>query len=160
MIGKLKLFGGKGPGTFDKTSELNAFLGSGTEFDGKLSFIGTVRVEGSLKGEIFAKDILIIGDNGRVEGDIDVDTIIISGLVRGTIRAAKRVELAYPGRVYGTIETPIFTIQEGAIFEGTCKMDDIKENLERDKFSASMGEKDHKLVKVSDKKGGNGRSRI
>ena len=81
MFGKIKIIGGKSPESFDKTSELNAFLGEGTKFEGSLSFEGTVRVEGTLKGDIFAKDILIVGDNGKVEGEIKVDIIIINGYI-------------------------------------------------------------------------------
>ncbi len=155
MIGKLKIVGGKGLEGFDKTTELNAFIGQGTEFEGKLSFVGTVRVEGKLKGEVFAKDILIIGDNGDVDGEIEVNTIIITGLVRGNIRAATMVEISPPGRFYGTIETPNFIINEGAIFEGNCKMEDIK-YLDAGKFSTAVKDSDHKLVKVADKKGNGG----
>ena len=155
MIGKLKIVGGKDLEGFDKTTELNAFIGQGTEFEGKLSFVGTVRVEGKLKGEVFAKDILIVGDNGDVNGEIEVNTIIITGLVRGNIKAATMVEISPPGRLYGTIETPKFIINDGAIFEGNCKMEDIK-YLESGKFSTAVKDSGHKMVKVADKKGNGG----
>jgi len=153
MIGKLKMVGGKSAEGFDKTAELNAFLGEGTEFEGKLNFIGTVRVEGNLKGEIFAKDILIVGDKGTVEGEIEVNTIIITGLVKGNIKAATRVEISYPGRLYGTIETPTFVINEGAIFEGDCRMEAIKTSLETHKFSFAEKDTSHTPVRIAEKKG-------
>jgi cytoskeletal protein CcmA (bactofilin family) len=156
MIGKLKVVGGKSPEGFDKTSELNAFIGEGTEFEGKLSFVGTVRVEGKLTGEIYAKDILIVGDNGFVEGEIDVNTIIITGTVTGNIKANTKVELSYPGKFYGTIETPNFILNEGAIFEGDCKMEKIKTNLEQSKFSTARKDTNHDLIKVVGKKGNGG----
>lgn len=151
MFGKIKMIGGKGPESFDKTSELNAFLGEGTKFEGSLSFEGTVRVEGKLKGDIFAKDILIVGDNGVVEGEIKVDTIIINGLVKGNITAARRVEISPPGRFYGEIETPTFILNEGAVFEGNCRMEQIKVDLTATKFSSASRETDHYMIKEADK---------
>lgn len=151
MFGKIKIIGGKNPESFDKTSELNAFLGEGTKFEGTLSFEGTVRVEGNLKGDIFAKDILIVGDNGKVEGEIKVDTIIITGCVKGHIRAAKRVEISPPGKFYGNIETPTFILHEGAVFEGNCSMEQIKHDLTTTKFSSSSKETGHHMVKEKDK---------
>ncbi|GEM_PF-2341973 len=151
MFGKIKIIGGKKPESFDKTSELNAFLGEGTSFEGSLSFEGTVRVEGKLKGDIFAKDILIVGHNGKVEGEIEVDTIIINGLVKGNIRAARRVEISPPGRFYGEIETPTFVIHEGGVFEGNCKMERIKDELTATKFSTSARETGHFMVKEVNK---------
>ena len=151
MFGKIKILGGKSPDSFDKTSELNAFLGEGTKFDGSLSFEGTVRVEGTLKGNIFAKDILIVGDNGKIEGEIEVDTIIITGYVKGNIRAARRVEISPPGKFYGKIETPTFVLHEGAVFEGNCSMEQIKHELTTTKFSSSSKETNHHMVKEKDK---------
>jgi cytoskeletal protein CcmA (bactofilin family) len=152
MFGKLKMIGGKAPEHFDKTADLNAFLGVGTEFEGKLNFTGTVRVEGKLKGKVFAKDVLIVGNNGYVEGEIEVDTIIIDGTVRGDIRAANKLTIASTGRFYGTVETPCFIIENGGIFEGSCRMEEIKAILSTTKFTSADKDIDHSLVKISSKK--------
>ena len=152
MFGRLKMIGGKAPEQFDKTAELNAFLGAGTEFEGKLSFIGTVRVEGKLKGKIYAKDVLIVGDNGYVEGEIEVDTIIIDGTVRGEIRAANKLLIAPTGRFYGNVQTPTFIIEDGGIFEGNCRMEEIKALLSTTKFTAAAKDTGHTLIKVVEKK--------
>ena len=156
MFGRLKVIGGKAPEQFDKTAELNAFLGAGTEFEGKLSFAGTVRVEGKLKGKVFAKDVLIIGNNGYVEGEIEVDTIIVDGTVRGNIRAANKLLIASTGRFYGNVETPTFIIQDGGIFEGNCRMEEIKTILSTTKFTSADKDIDHSLIKVVERKANGG----
>jgi cytoskeletal protein CcmA (bactofilin family) len=156
MFGRLKMIGGKAPEQFDKTAELNAFLGAGTEFEGKLSFIGTVRVEGKLKGKIYAKDVLIVGNNGYVEGDIEVDTIVIDGTVRGDIRAANKLHIAPTGRFYGSVQTPTFVIEDGGTFEGSCQMEDIKTLLSTTKFTAADKETGHPLIRVVEKKSNGG----
>ena len=53
--------------------EINAFLGVGSDFSGKLAFDGTVRLDGKFSGEVFSSGILIIGETAKVEADIDVN---------------------------------------------------------------------------------------
>jgi len=156
MFGRLKVIGGKAPEHFDRTADLNAFLGVGTEFDGKLTFAGTVRVEGKLKGKIFAKDVLIVGNNGYVDGEIEVDTIIIDGTVRGTIRAANKLIIAPTGRFYGNLETPTFIIEDGGIFEGSCRMEEIKTLLSTTKFTAAEKDIEHTRIKIVERKANGG----
>jgi cytoskeletal protein CcmA (bactofilin family) len=102
--------------------EIRAFLGEGTQFKGVLSFAGAVRVDGQLEGEIVGEDVLIIGEPAQVKADIEVGTLVVSGLVQGNITAKQRVELLGTGRVAGTIRTPCFVVAEGAVFNGNCEM--------------------------------------
>lgn len=105
-----------------KNNEINAFLGQDTEFEGKLSFIGAVRVDGRFKGEIFTEGTLIVGESARIESDIRASHIIISGEIRGNIVADDRIEIHSPGKVYGNIQAPVLVIDEGVVFEGHCRM--------------------------------------
>jgi cytoskeletal protein CcmA (bactofilin family) len=104
--------------------EISTLLGEGSEFEGKLTFEGTVRIDGVLKGEVFSDDVLIIGEGARVEAEIDVGEIIIQGLVTGNIRATRSIELLAPGRITGDLTTPNLLIEKGAIFEGRSHMAD------------------------------------
>ncbi len=101
---------------------INAFLGKDTEFEGKLSFSGAVRIDGRFKGEIHSEGTLILGETALLECDIHTVHISISGEVRGNIDARNRIEIHAPGRVFGNISAPVVTIDEGVIFEGTCQM--------------------------------------
>ena len=103
-------------------NQINAFLGKDTEFEGKLSFSGTVRIDGSFKGEILTEGTLIVGEAALLECDIQTAQISISGEIRGNIDARNRIEIHAPGKVYGNISAPIVTIDEGVIFEGSCRM--------------------------------------
>jgi cytoskeletal protein CcmA (bactofilin family) len=102
--------------------QINAFLGKDTEFEGKLSFTGAVRIDGRFKGEIFTEGTLILGEAAVVESEIEASHIIISGEVRGNILAKSRIEIHAPGRVFGNIQAPVVTIDEGVVFEGNCQM--------------------------------------
>jgi cytoskeletal protein CcmA (bactofilin family) len=103
-----------------------AFLGENASFEGKLSFHGTVRIDGRFKGEIFSDGTLVIGERGVVEADINAECVIVSGEVRGNIRTSGNTEINQKGKVYGNIVTSSLIIHEGVIFEGSCIMEHTK----------------------------------
>jgi cytoskeletal protein CcmA (bactofilin family) len=103
--------------------EINTLLGRGSEFEGKLTFEGTVRIDGKLKGEVFSDDVLVIGEGALVEAEIDIGEIIIQGTVVGNIRAKRGIEIHAPGRVKGDLTTPSLQIDKGVIFEGRSFME-------------------------------------
>jgi cytoskeletal protein CcmA (bactofilin family) len=105
--------------------EINTLLGPGSQFDGKLTFEGTVRIDGHLSGEIFSNDVLVIGEGAEVTAEIDVGVLIVEGTVTGNIRAKRAVELHTPARVRGNIETPSLFIDKGVMFEGQCRMEGL-----------------------------------
>jgi len=109
-----------------RRDEINAFLGKDTEFEGKLSFSGTVRIDGRFKGEILAGGILIVGDGAVVEADVQVSHLVVCGEVRGNLFAAEKIEIHPPGKVFGNIQAPAVLMEEGVVFEGCCRMQDIK----------------------------------
>ena len=103
--------------------EINTLLGRGSEFEGKLTFEGTVRIDGKLKGEVFSDDVLVIGEGALVEAEIDIGEIIIQGTVVGNIRAKRGIEIHAPGRVKGDLTTPSLQVDKGVIFEGRSFME-------------------------------------
>jgi cytoskeletal protein CcmA (bactofilin family) len=108
-----------------KAGQLNALLGKGSEFEGKLTFEGEVRIDGRFSGQILTKDTLTVGEGAKVTADITAGIVIVSGAVEGTIKATSHVELHAPARVKGTIETPSMSMDKGVIFEGTMKMENL-----------------------------------
>ena len=118
-------FGAKdSPSIREVSADLNAFLGKGCEYDGKLTFEGSVRIDGKFAGEIFSNDILLVGEGAVVKAEIDVGTIIVSGTVEGNISAKKMVELKAPALVKGTITTPALMVEQGVVLEGSVKMEE------------------------------------
>ncbi|HEX3698255.1 MAG TPA: polymer-forming cytoskeletal protein [Polyangia bacterium] len=104
-------------------SAVTTLLGRGSEFEGKLSFEGTVRIDGKLSGEIFTDDTLIIGEGAEVNAEINVGAVVIEGTVHGNVNAKRSVEIHTPGKVIGNISTPSLFIEKGVIFEGNCQME-------------------------------------
>ncbi len=108
------------------TGELNALLGKGSEFDGKLAFEGTVRIDGTFTGEITTSDMLIVGESAKVNAEVSCGTIVVHGEVNGNIKATGAVELHKPARVKGDIATPSLMVERGVVFEGRSKMEDLE----------------------------------
>jgi cytoskeletal protein CcmA (bactofilin family) len=105
-----------------KTDAVSGFLGSQTEFAGKLSFSGVVHLDGIFQGEIISRGTLVVGSESVVHAQIFSNVLKIAGEVRGDLTATEKIELYPPAKVYGNIVTPSLAVEEGVIFEGTCKM--------------------------------------
>ena len=103
--------------------EITTLLGRGATFEGKLTFDGTVRIDGRFKGEVFSDDTLVIGEGAIVEAEIEIGEVIVQGTVVGNIKAKRSIEIHAPGRVKGDIHTPSLQIDKGVIFEGRSFME-------------------------------------
>jgi cytoskeletal protein CcmA (bactofilin family) len=112
--------------------EINAFLGKDTEFEGRFSFTGAVRIDGKFSGEIDSSGTLIVGESAKITSQIHVADMIISGEVNGDIFAENKIEINVPGKLFGNIQTPKLVIEEGVVFEGNCKMKDVGKPTKKD----------------------------
>jgi cytoskeletal protein CcmA (bactofilin family) len=106
------------------SGDLNALLGRGSEFDGKLAFEGTVRIDGTFTGEITTSDTLIVGDGAKVTAEITCGTILVHGEVNGNITASQAAELHKPARVKGDVTTPSLMVERGVVWTGRSQMED------------------------------------
>jgi len=115
-----------------KEGTLTGFVGNGTTLTGEASFKGMLRVDGGLSGNVRSQDgTLIVSTNGRVEANVEVAVAQIYGTVKGDITASKRIEMGRTAKVTGNIQTPTLAIEQGAIFEGSCRMEQPKEQSEK-----------------------------
>jgi len=103
-------------------ANLTAFIDQGSEFEGKLTFKDTVRIDGSFHGEIASENTLIVGETGTIEATIRSNTVVVSGTVVGNILAARQIVLHKSARVQGDMSAPSLVIEEGAIFNGQLSM--------------------------------------
>lgn len=117
------------PADDHRPAEINALLGRGTHFEGKLFFEGRVRIDGSFKGEIRGDDVLVIGEGAVVTGEVYVATCIVTGgEVEANIKARDAIELYAPSKVTGGLHSPAIFIDRGVKFEGSCKMAPLDED--------------------------------
>jgi len=103
-------------------SQIKAYMGEDTIFNGSLNFEGTVRIDGKFEGKVITEDTLIIGEKGHLMAEIIAGTVICMGRVEGTIVASKKVEIHSTSKVLGNIKSPAIDIELGGILDGNCDM--------------------------------------
>ena len=101
---------------------LTAFIDQGSEFEGKLSFKDTVRIDGTFSGEISSDNTLIVGESGQIHASIKSVCVVISGLVEGDIHASDQIVLHKTAVVEGNLEAPAISMEEGAQSNGSVRM--------------------------------------
>ncbi len=110
------------PSSSPGSGGLTAFIDQGSEFEGKLSFRDTVRIDGRFSGEITSENTLIVGESGEIEAEIRSKTIVVSGTVNGNLIAEAKVVLHKSAKVNGDIHTPSLVVEEGAKITGKINM--------------------------------------
>lgn len=106
----------------ESQGDLNGFLDAGSHMQGELRFEDTFRVDGRLTGKILSDGDLVVGEGGQIDGEVRVGRVYISGVVKGTVHASRRVEIGPRGKVYAEVQTSSLVIEDGAYFEGQCTM--------------------------------------
>jgi len=115
-----------------KEGNLSGFVGSGTSVSGEANFQAMLRVDGHLSGRVSSSDgTLIVSAGGLVDADVEVAIALINGTVNGDIVATKRIELGRVAKVDGNIQTPSLVVEQGALFEGNCRMTQPREAQEK-----------------------------
>jgi cytoskeletal protein CcmA (bactofilin family) len=102
--------------------EVSVFWGKDSLLKGIMNSEGIFRLDGKVEGEIYHRGTLVVGETAIIKGKVEATTLILNGILEGEVTTKERMEIHARGKLYGTIFTPIFVIQEGGIFEGNCKM--------------------------------------
>lgn len=114
MLGKNKADRGK--------YMIDTMIGANTVIRGVIMAEETLRIDGTIQGEVISKGAVIVGTEGLVEGDVTADSILIAGKVKGNIYVKVKTEIAADGSVEGDITTKTLVVDEGAAFKGSCLM--------------------------------------
>lgn len=124
------------------SSELNAFLGVGTEYRGKLDFVGTVRIDGRFEGEISTDGDLILGRKATITGSVRVGRLTSCGRIDGDVVVKERTVLEKTSVLNGSLTTPSLVVEQGAVIEGGIAMTEEGEQAEPKIVSADFSPKE------------------
>lgn len=113
----------------NSAATLNALLGAGSVFEGKLHFEGQVRIDGTFTGEIATTDLLVIGEGAKVSATINCGSIEVKGDITGNVIANESITLRATARVQADIHTPSLIVDKGAVFEGNSRMTGGRDTL-------------------------------
>lgn len=101
---------------------INSIIGEGTKFKGEFDLNGLLRIDGDFTGIIRTKGKVLVGKNGRAECTLNAGTVVVGGVVRGEIVSTEKVIILSTGLVLGNITTPRLIVEEGVIFNGSCRV--------------------------------------
>ncbi|MFP5222603.1 MAG: polymer-forming cytoskeletal protein [Acidobacteriota bacterium] len=102
--------------------EINAFLGVGTTYRGRLDFTGSVRIDGVFEGEIESEGTLVVGREAVITGQVRVGSLVLGGTLNGDATASQRALLHKTARFKGVLSTPALSVEEGAELDGQVCM--------------------------------------
>lgn len=104
-------------------------IGNGTNITGDINSVGDVRIDGTLTGNISLKGRLVIGQHGKIEGNVICQNADISGEIKGKLQVTEMLALKTSAKILGDIATGKISIEPGAVFTGTCNMGAIVKNI-------------------------------
>jgi cytoskeletal protein CcmA (bactofilin family) len=107
---------------FTDDAFINSIIGEGTRFKGEFDLNGLLRIDGDFTGVIRTKGKVLVGQNGRAECTLHAGTVVVGGVVRGEIVSTEKVIILSTGLVIGNISTPRLIVEEGVIFNGSCRI--------------------------------------
>lgn len=103
---------------------ITAFLGAGTAYHGQFNFQGVVRIDGEIFGDIISDGVLVLGEQGLVEGSVRVGELVAGGRIVGDVAASRRLVLNKSARVRGNLAAPSMVVEDGAVINGRICMTD------------------------------------
>ena len=112
--------------------DVSAFVGKGVVFKGTITYNGTVRIDGTLEGEIHTDGILLVGEEAVITAKVTAGTIVCKGKITGDIHAQDKMKLRAPAVINGGVTTPMLSMEEGVLFNGTLEMEHAASTSQRD----------------------------
>lgn len=106
----------------NKETQITTIIGMNAECQGDFSAEGSIRVDGTINGNVSVADTIIVGASGIIIGDVTSKKIVIGGEINGNLDVPEKVELTSTARVIGDITTNSLVIDENAIFQGNINM--------------------------------------
>jgi cytoskeletal protein CcmA (bactofilin family) len=113
-----------GFGETKSMGRVETLIGQDASLRGSYNAKHTIHVEGEIYGNVTSEDGIIVGVKGMIRGNLTARSILVGGKVKGNLIASQRLELQSTANVEGDLSAPVLVIEEGAVFEGNCVMED------------------------------------
>lgn len=96
-------------------------------FQGTLSVQGSLRVDGKLEGSVDNARQVIVGEEGKITGDVTAQNVVCAGEIDGNV-CAEMVEVLSKASVKGDIRAKKMIVEEGGRIEGLCNIGNAQES--------------------------------
>lgn len=103
-------------------AKVNSIIGADMVLDGNITAKESIRIEGTIKGDVSSEGTLVISPAGKITGNIKGSNIMVGGTIEGDMTSDGRIEVAASGKIIGNIRTKSLIIDENAVFQGQCTM--------------------------------------
>ncbi len=103
------------------TEKLESFVGTNSHFKGDIRSKGTIRIDGTVEGNIEA-DWLVLGEKANIKGDVSARGVIVGGRIEGNMNAREILEIRSKGQIIGDISTLKLVVAEGGMLVGRTSM--------------------------------------
>ncbi|HUO58129.1 MAG TPA: polymer-forming cytoskeletal protein [bacterium] len=104
---------------------VDTLIGVDSSLRGSYNSKNSLRIDGEVYGNVTCEDGIIVGLKGMVRGNLIGKSILVGGKVKGNITAYQKLEVQNTAEIEGDISTPLLVVEEGAIFEGNCQMEEV-----------------------------------
>jgi cytoskeletal protein CcmA (bactofilin family) len=111
--------------------DVSAFVGKDVQFKGTITYNGTVRIDGSMEGEIHTEGVLLVGEDVVITAKVTAGTIVCQGKITGDICAKEKINLRAPAFINGGVKTPLISMEEGVTLNGNLEMTQGVRGLQR-----------------------------
>jgi len=108
------------------TGDLETIIGTGVNLEGNFVAEGNIVIRGHVKGSVETKSDLKIEAGSTVEADVKAKNVFLAGEIKGNIKVEERVSLASSARLLGNIDCKFLSVEDGAVFNGECRMGEKK----------------------------------
>ena len=135
------------PTRMETREDVSAFIGKGVDFKGTITYTGTVRIDGSLDGEINTEGILLVGEEAVIKAKVTAGTLICKGKITGDLHIKEKLKLRAPAVLNGGVKTPMLSIEEGVLFNGTLEMTQGVRDVQRDPVLRSVNPPEQPSIK-------------
>ena len=103
-------------------STMSSIIGSDLEIKGDINIKGDLLIYGTIDGNIDCEGMVTTAKGSEVNGNINAINADVSGIINGDLEATQKVSLSSTAKLKGSLLAAILVIEEGAIFNGLCKM--------------------------------------
>jgi|GEM_PF-1492392 len=123
-------------------SKIDTIVGAKSEVQGDIRVEGSLLVSGKVDGNVHATDFIRVTDTAVITGDLETGDAVIAGRIEGNVLCRTKVQLAQSASLLGDLRAARLIIEEGAVFNGTCKMPEDEESGDNTPGEESSAESD------------------
>ncbi len=102
-------------------AEVSTLIGKATTLEGDIRFSGVLKVDGTILGNLSADDtgsVLILDDDGEIEGEVRVPTMILNGTIKGNVFSSEKIDLYPKAQIMGDVHYNLLEMEVGAQVNG------------------------------------------